>query len=325
MKAIRVYQAGGPEVLQIEELPRPLPRPGWVLIWVKAFGLNRSEMFTRQGFSPTVQFPRVLGIECVGTVEDAAGTDFAPGQIVAALMGEMGRAYDGGYAEYTLVPAQQVIALNTHLPWETLAALPETFLTAWGSLDTLDIKSGQILLIRGATSSLGLAALSLAREKGVHVIATTRSPAKVAVLQQNGAEQVVIDTGQIAAQVREVVTSGVNGVLELVGATTLRDSLKVVAPHGTVCNSGILGNSWVIDRFEPLGDIPSSVKLTVYTSDGITRITASAALQHIVEGVEQKRYAPHIDRIFPFDQIVEAHRYMEENHATGKLVVSVDF
>ena len=324
MKAIRVHHAGGPEVLQIEELPRPLPRPGWVLIRVKAFGLNRSELYTRQGFSPTVQFPRILGIECVGTVEEAPETDFVPGQTVAALMGEMGRAYDGGYAEYTLVPAQQVIALNTHLSWETLAALPETFLTAWGSLDAMQIESGQTLLLRGATSALGLAALALAREKGVHVIATTRSPAKSAVLQHNGAEQVVIDTGQIAAQVREIVAGGVNGVLELVGVTTLRDSLEAVAPRGTVCNSGILGNSWTLDHFEPLVDIPSSVKLTVYTSDGITRASASAALQHIVEGIEQKHYDPHIDRIFPFEQIVEAHRYMEENRATGKLVVSVD-
>ena len=324
MKAIRVHHAGGPEVLQIEEIPRPNSRPGWVLIRVKAFGLNRSELYTRQGFSPTVQFPRVLGIECAGTVEDASDTDFVPGQTVAALMGEMGRDFDGGYAEYTLVPAQQVIPLVTHLPWTTLAALPETFLTAWGSLDTLDMESGQTLLIRGATSSLGLAALSLAREKRVRVIATTRSTAKAAALQQNGAEQVVIDTGQIAAQVREIVADGVNGVLELVGATTLRDSLKAVAPHGTVCDSGILGNSWVIDHFEPLADIPSSVKLTVYTSENIRRATASTALQHIVESIEQKHYDAHLDRVFPFDQIVEAHRYMEENHATGKIVVSVD-
>ncbi len=325
MKAIRVHQAGGPEVLQIEELPRPLPRPEWVLIRVKAFGLNRSELYTRQGFSPTVQFPRVLGIECVGKVEDAPGTDFVPGQTVAALMGEMGRAYDGGYAEYTLVPARQVIPLDTHLSWETLAAIPETFLTAWGSLiDTMQIESEQTLLIRGATSSLGLAALALAREKGVHVIATTRNAARAPLLQQSGAEHVVIDTGQIAQQIREIVADGVNGVLELVGVTTLRDSLKAVATRGIVCNSGILGNAWVIDHFEPLMDIPSTVRLTIYTSETLVGNSARAALQQIVEGVEQKRYDAHIDRIFDFHNIVEAHRYMEENRAMGKLVVRVE-
>jgi NADPH2:quinone reductase len=324
MKAIRVHHAGGPDVLQIEDIPRPLPRSGWVLIHVKAFGLNRSELFTRQGSSPSVQFPRVLGIECVGTIEDASDTDFSRGQTVAALMGEMGRAYDGSYAEYTLVPAQQVIPLDTHLPWETLAALPETFLTAWGSLQAIGIESGQILLLRGATSALGMVALSLARDRGVLVIAATRTPAKVTTLEQSGAMHVVIDDGQIAAQVRQLVPGGVQGALELVGVTTLRDSLQAVAAYGVVCNTGILGNSWVLDHFEPLVDIPSTVKLTVYTSDRINRASVGTALQHIVEGVEQKRYDPHIDHVFSFDQIVEAHRYMEENRAKGKLVVLVD-
>src|SRR6266852_2376651 len=112
MRAAIVEQPGGPEVLLIKEIPVPSPRPGWVLIRVKAFGLNRSEMYTRQGHSPNVRFPRVLGIECVGVVEDAGGTSLAPGQKVAAVMGEMGRAYDGGYAEYTLVPASQVMPLT---------------------------------------------------------------------------------------------------------------------------------------------------------------------------------------------------------------------
>jgi NADPH:quinone reductase len=158
----------------------------------------------------------------------------------------------------------------------------------------------------------------------VRVIATTRNPTRASLLQQKGAEHVVIDTGQIAEHVKSIVPGRVNGVLELVGATTLRDSLKAVAPRGIVCNSGILGNAWILDRFEPIVDIPSTVRLTVYTSDDIVSTSASAALQHIVEGIEQKRYDTHIDRIFHFHQIVEAHRYMEESHATGKIVVLVD-
>jgi NADPH2:quinone reductase len=178
MRAAIVEQPGGPEVLQIKEIPVPSPRPGWVLIRVKAFGLNRSEMYTRQGHSPRVRFPRVLGIECVGVVEDGGGTDLAPGQKVAAVMGEMGRAYDGGYAEYTLVPASQVMPLTTDLPWATLAAIPETFLTAWGSLvEALDVQAGQKLLIRGGTSALGMAALGLAKDMGLYVAATTRDSA----------------------------------------------------------------------------------------------------------------------------------------------------
>src|SRR5256885_14804115 len=134
MKAIVVEHAGAPDVLQIRTLPRPQPRPGWVLIQVKAFGLNRSELFTRQGHSPSVTFPRVLGIECVGEVDDAGGTDLKVGETVAALMGEMGRAYDGGYAGYTLVPREHGLPIRTTLPWDVLASLPETYPTPWGSL-----------------------------------------------------------------------------------------------------------------------------------------------------------------------------------------------
>jgi NADPH:quinone reductase-like Zn-dependent oxidoreductase len=187
MRAAIVEQPGSPEVLQIQEISVPSPRPGWVLIRVNAFGLNRSEMYTRRGHSPSVRFPRVLGIECVGVVEEGGGTGLAPGQKVAAAMGEMGRAYDGGYAEYTLVPASQVMPLTTDLPWETLAAIPETFLTAWGSLvEALDVQAGEKLLIRGGTSALGMAAMSLAKDMGLYVAATTRDSAKAAALVANG-------------------------------------------------------------------------------------------------------------------------------------------
>lgn len=225
MKAIRVHRPGPPEVLQIEERPLPAARPGWVRIRVRAFGLNRSELFTRQGHSPGVAFPRVLGIECAGTVDDAGGTDLQPGQTVAALMGEMGRAYDGGYAEYTLVPRERVLPLRTSLPWDVLAALPETWLTAWGSIvEAMDMTRGQTLLVRGGTSSVGMAAASLATHRGVRVLATTRTASKSAALRDNGASDVVIDTGRIASEVRRRVPGGVDGVLELVGTQTLLDS-----------------------------------------------------------------------------------------------------
>lgn len=209
MKAIRVHHPGGPEVLQLEEIPVPQPRAGWVRIRVRAFGLNRSELYTRQGRSPSVQFPRVLGIECVGVVDDAGGTELAPGQTVAALMGEMGRAYDGGYAEYTLVPRGQVLPVRTELPWDVLAALPETWLTARGSLvEAMDVQAAQTLLIRGGTSSVGIAAASLAKARGVRVLATTRGAAKANALRANGADDVVVDTGRIADDVARLVPVG---------------------------------------------------------------------------------------------------------------------
>jgi NADPH:quinone reductase len=325
MKAIRVHRPGGPEVLQVEEIPRPEPRAGWVRIRVRAFGLNRSELFTRQGHSPGVRFPRVLGIECVGQVDDAGGTDLAAGQTVAALMGEMGRAYDGGYAEYTLVPRERVLPVRTSLPWEVLAALPETYLTAWGSLvEAMEVQAGQTLLIRGGTSSVGMAAASLARAKGLRVIATTRDPAKADALRENGADDVIIDTGTLADEVARRVPGGVDGVLELVGTVTLLDSLRAARPRGVVCNTGILGYAWVMDRFEPLEDIPSTVRLTTYGSSTTSAARSTAALQEIADGVAAGRYRANLQRTFRFDEIVDAHRFMEENRATGKLVVLVD-
>ncbi|MCP4164303.1 MAG: alcohol dehydrogenase catalytic domain-containing protein [Chloroflexi bacterium] len=127
-------EAGDPEVLKLKEIPRPVPQPGWVLLKVKSFGLNRSEMYTRQGHSPDVQFPRVLGIECVGVVEEAPETPYQKGQTVAAIMGGMGRELDGGYAEYTCVPERCIYPLETDLEWATLGAIPEMFQTAWGAL-----------------------------------------------------------------------------------------------------------------------------------------------------------------------------------------------
>ena len=320
MKAILVEQAGAPEVLQIKELPRPEPKPGWVLIQVKAFGLNRSEMFTRQGHSPTVKFPRVLGIECLGIVVEAPESELTPGQTVAAVMGGMGRAFDGGYAEYTCVPASQVIPLTTNLDWSVLGALPEMFLTAWGSLtEGLEVKAGQSLLVRGGTSSVGMATITLAKEMGLTIAATTRNLAKVNALREHGVDRVIIDDGAIADRVRQIFPDGVDRVLELVGTVTLLDSLQALAPKGIASLAGMLANEWIFPQFNPFNAIPPGVKLTTF--QGATNF---APLQQIVDGVTAGRYRVNLDRVFPFEKIVEAHRYMEENRATGKLVVLMD-
>lgn len=320
MKAAVIHQAGGPEVLKIESLPIPTPKPGEVLIRVKAFGLNRSELFTRQGHSSGVKFPRVLGIEAVGVVEQAPGNEFPRGAVVATAMGGMGREFDGGYAEYTCPPAKQVQAIKTQLPWETLGAIPEMLQTSWGSLFTsLRLEKGERLLVRGGTTSVGLAAAAIAKNHGVYVASTTRNPDRNQLLLSSGADQVFIDTGSIAEQVREVCAGGVDKVLELIGTTTLKDSLRCARQGGIVCMTGIVGNKWSFDDFAPMEAIPTAVCLTSY--NGKSEDFMRTPLEDLAEQIAAGKLHVQIGKVFHLDQIVEAHRVMEENKAGGKIVV----
>ena len=320
MRAAVIYESGGPEKLKLEERPVPKPQPGWILINVRAIGLNRSELFTRLGHSPNVKFPRILGIEAVGIVEEAPGGEFEAGQTVATAMGGMGRAFDGSYAEYTCVPADQVQAINTTLDWPMIGALPEMLQTAWGSLySALELEAGQTLLIRGGTTSVGLAATVLAKQHGATVAATTRQATREVLLRENGADHVFMDNGTIAPDVHALIPGGVDRVLELIGTTTLLDSLQCAAPKGVVCMTGMVGNRWELDHFSPMGAIPTSVKLTTYS--GGAEDFVRTPLQSFIEEIEAGHIKSHIGKVFDLGDIVAAHRCMEENRAGGKIVV----
>jgi NADPH:quinone reductase-like Zn-dependent oxidoreductase len=255
----------------------------------------------------------------------AASTDPAvpEGTTVAAVMGEMGRAFDGGYAEYALLPNSLLIPVTTTLPWDTLAALPETYLTALGALDALGVGpgGGGRLLIRGGTSSVGLAAVSIAAGYGVETAATTRRGDRIDALKAAGAGRAFVDDGgSLAGPVGAVWPGGPDYVLELVGASTVLDSLRLVRRGGTVCVAGSL-SGWAIAEFEPIAMIPPGTRLTAFHSDTLKGSAGAAALQRVVREVEAGVYQPHVDRVFGLDEIVAAHRYMEDNAATGKVVV----
>lgn len=311
-----------PEALVVRELPVPKPERGWVLIEVKAFGLNRSELKTRLGLGDAdVTLPRVLGIEATGVVVACPGGELSVGQEVVAMMGGMGRSFDGGYADFTCVPVTQAIPFRSELPWATLGAVPEMLQTAYGALTVgLDLQPGQTLLIRGGTSSVGLTAAMLAKQRGVTVLATTRSEAKAGALRGAGADHVVVDDGTIAGRVRELVPGGVDATLELIGTPTLQDSLKATRVHGVVCSAGYLSNQWIVPDFYPAGFLPRGVRLAGYFGDASD--LPPAVLQDFLDAVAAGAARVPIARTYTMDEIAAAHDDMEHDRVAGKLVVT---
>ncbi|MBA4609120.1 zinc-binding dehydrogenase [Aeromicrobium sp. Marseille-Q0843] len=322
MRAV-VLDAPGPVTnLHLRELPLPLPARGWVRIRVKAFGLNRSELHTRLGLAEGVTLPRVLGIEATGIVDLAPGGEFEEGQQVMTMMGGMGRVFDGGYAEYACVPEGQVIAFHSELDWAVLGAVPEMLQTAFGSLSVgLDIQPGQTLLIRGGTSSVGMAAAVLAKRKGVRVLATTRNPAKAESLRAIGVDDVLVDDGNVATQVHALLPDGVDAAVELVGTPTLPDTLRATRVHGTVCFTGMLSNEWSVKDFYPIDYIPRGVRLTSYAGEADD--LPADVLRGFLEDVAAGRAQVPVDRVYELGDIREAHQRMEDGAATGKLVVRI--
>lgn len=323
MRAAVLDAPGPPDALQIREIPIPRPEPGQVLIKVKAFGLNRSELHTRLGLAEGVTFPRVLGIEATGVVAEAPGGEFSTGQQVMAMMGDMGRTYDGGYAEYTCVPATQVIAFDSGLDWSTLGAIPEMLQTANGSLTIgLDAQTDESILIRGGTSSIGMATAVLAKQRGLTVLSTTRNPNKRGALEAVGVDHVIIDDGQVAGLVRAILPDGVDNALELIGTPTLPDTLKATRVHGVVCFTGMLSNEWTVKDFYPIEYLPRGVRLTAYGGDA--NDLPPAVLQGFLDAVKAGLATVPIHKHYQLDDIAQAHTDMEAGTASGKLVVTLE-
>ena len=325
MKAIVITAYGDPEVLAVTELPDPEPGADEILISVRAFGLNHADTYMRSGSFGEVA--RVPGIECAGTVLADPSGRLAAGTAVVAILGGMGRTRNGSYAERVTVPAGNVVPVSTSLSWTDLVALPEVYATAWAGLhQNLGLRPGQTVLVRGATSSLGQAAVNVAAEYGAEVIATTRQPGRADLLRGLAAAEVLIDDGHLADRVRELGAT-VDCVFDLVGNSVLRDSLRIVRPRGRVCQLGFLGGLDPVAGFNPIADLPSGVQLSFYGSTFVLGTDdfplAEIPLADMIAKAEAGRYQAKPVRVFGFDQIIEAHRAMEQGAAAGKMVVAV--
>jgi len=321
MRAIVLEKFGGLDSLVYQDLPAPQPEAGHVLIEIKAFGLNHAEMHMRRG--EWAEAAKVIGIERVGLVKACPGGEFPVGAKVAALMGGLGRTINGSYAEYTLAPASNVALIEADLPWAELAAIPETYATAWTCLfRNLEITKGQTLVIRGATSSFGQAAINLAVNAGVRVIATTRNPDRFAMLKTLGAARVEQEGPDLSQRIVEA--RQIDAVLDLVGNSTILDSLAMLRRGGRACLAGWLGGLAPIADFNPLAQMPSGVSLTFFASfvfgdPGFP--LSDVPLQQIARDVASGRLQAKPSRVFRFEEIREAHRVMEANEAGGKMVV----
>lgn len=321
MRAILRTRFGGPEVLQIGELPEPEPIAGHVVIQVKAFGLNHAELHMRQG--NWAEIADVSGIECVGTVKACPGGEFPLGAKVAALMGGLGRTINGSYAEVTRAPVSNVARIDADLSWADLAAIPETYATAWTCLfRNLEIQPGQLLVIRGATSSFGQAALKMAVNAGARVIATSRSAERFDMLTALGAERCEIEQPELSKHIRKA--KQIDAVLDLVGNSVLLDSLAMLRRGGRSCLAGWLGGLDPIRDFNPLVQMASGVYLTffgsfVFGTPGFP--LSDVPLRQIAADAAAGRIDIKPVRVFAFEEIQEAHRVMESSRAGGKMVV----
>jgi NADPH2:quinone reductase len=306
------------------EIPKPLPKAGKVVIQVKGFGVNHAEIHMRRG--EWAEAAEVSGIECVGLVDSCPDGEFPVGAKVAALMGGLGRTINGSYAEYTRVRAANVTLIESDLPWSQLAALPETYATSWTCLfRNLKLTAGQTLVIRGATSALGQAALKMAVVTGAHVIATARSQERFAMLEKLGAARVEVERPDLAAHIAE--SKQIDAVLDLVGNSTILDSMDMLRVGGTACLAGWLGGLAPIGDFNPLARMASGVNFSFFASPvfgntgfEVSGIPLSGIAQQIADGKLDAAPA----RVFSFGEIREAHRVAESGEAGGKIVVVME-
>ena len=274
MKAVVLEKTCKAEDLKVSEIDVPEVEKDKVLVKVKGFGINRSEIILRdhEADEDYITLPRVPGIECIGEIEDPSNSSFEKGDIVACLMGGMGRTFNGSYEEYALIPIKNTFKIQDAtleaLSLEEIISIPETYFTAFGSLyECLDLESTDTLFIRGATSALGISAIHLAKATGSRIIATSRNVNGIEKLNNLGIDDAIIDDGEISDKVLEICPEGVEKILDLIGPSHMKDSMKSLGFRGIICVTGILGGEEYIENFDPITDVPNGKYLTGFFSN----------------------------------------------------------
>ena len=317
MKAIVIYEPGGPDKLIYQDVPTPQVKEGWSLVKVKGFGINHSEIFTREGKSPSVKFPRILGIECVGEVAESSTPALQAGQKVASIMGEMGRAFDGSYAEYVLLPNAQIYPIESDCDWATLAAIPETYYTAFGSLQQLRIAPHDRVLVRAAASGVGVAFALLLKARLPHITlhGTCRKLEKAERLRAVGFDAVIADSNGVLQ-----TDEHYDKILELVGPATLRDSLAHINEGGIVCQTGQLGNQWYLNDFDPIVELKHNSYLTTFHY----ALVSGERMAALFRDIDAHNVPVPIERCYTLEQVPDAHRFLQSADSFGKVVVVIE-
>ena len=315
MKAVLIDKITEGKDIVLSDAPIPSVHPGWVLVKVRAFGLNHSEKLLRLNEirADYIQKPVIPGIECVGEIADPSDSGLEVGQKIVALMGGMGRSFNGSYAEYALLPRRIVFPIESDLEWEALGAVPETYFTAWGSLfECLHLTENDTLLIRGATCALGYAAMQIAKALGCKIIATTHREDKLPLIAD--ADEAIIDDGKLTGKI-----SGATKALDLIGPRNLRDTLTAVEKGGIVCQTGLLGGIYALNGFDPIKDIPNGIYLTGFFSNYPTQ----AVIDEIFTFLNEKKLVPVCGKVFDFENVRDAIIAQDVGGVNGKIVVKV--
>lgn len=325
MKFIALKNPGGVEQLTLQTMHIPQPNADEVLIRVCAAGINRPDIFQRQGaYPPPADASPILGLEVAGDII-ACGANVKRwhlGDKVCALVN------GGGYAEYTVAPAEQCLPIPQNFSYVQAAALPETFFTVWHNLfQRAQLKTGENLLVHGGSSGIGTVAIQVARAFGVQVFATAGSAEKCAAISVLGAIPVNYHEQDFVGVIKEKTRGqGVNVILDMVGGDYIQRNFSTAAKDGRIVNIAFLQGSKLEVDFMPL--MLKRLTLTGSTLRAQSSQTKTAIARELEERVwpllNDNIIEPVIDSVFPFDQVAAAHMRMESNQHIGKIVLNLE-